>query len=127
MTTSLTEKETDPVPTSSAAYLTIARFHGNGEQLLDEYRKYSDAMSGVGQAHGLILHAGAQTDSGFLVVNLWPSKECSEAAAGDPRRLDVLERAEINSDQIRREHHRVAHFVVFGEDGAPCSASDVDS
>jgi hypothetical protein len=100
-------------PTSSAAYLTIARFSGNGEQLLDEYLQYSDVMSGVGQAHGLILHAGAQTDSGFLVVNLWPSKECSDAAARDPRRLDVLERAEISLDQIRREHHQVAHFVVF--------------
>jgi hypothetical protein len=113
MKTSLPEKETDPVPTSSAAFLTIARFSGNGEQLLDEYRQYSGVMSDVGRAHGLILHAGAQTDSGFLVVNLWPSKERSEAAARDPRRLDVLERAEISSDQIRREHHQVAHFVVF--------------
>lgn len=99
--------------TSSAAYLTIARFSGDGEQLLDEYRQYSDVMSGVGRAHGLILHAGAQTDSGFLVVNLWPSKECSDAAARDPRRLDVLERAEISLDQIRREHHQIEHFVVF--------------
>jgi hypothetical protein len=99
----------------STAYLTIARFAGNGEQLLDEYRRYSDVMSEVGQAHGLILHAGAQTDSGFLVVNLWPSKECSEAAARDPRRLDVLERAEISLDQIRREHHQVAQLVVFGQ------------
>jgi hypothetical protein len=100
-------------PTSSAAYLTIARFSGDGEQLLDEYRQYSDVMSGVGRAHGLIMHAGAETDSGFLVVNLWPSKECSEAAARDPRRLEVLERADISLDQIHREHHQVAHFVVF--------------
>jgi hypothetical protein len=99
--------------TSSAAYLTIARFTGNGEQLLREYRRYSDVMSEVGREHNLILHAGAQTESGFLVVNLWPSQEASEAAARDPRRLDVLERAEISLDQIRREHHQVAHFVVF--------------
>ena len=70
-------------------------------------------MSGVGRDHGLILHAGAKTDDGFLVVNLWPSKEESEAAARDPRRLGVVERAEIEREQIRREHHEVAHHVVF--------------
>ena len=69
-------------------------------------------MSGVGRDHGLILHAGAKTDGGFLVVNLWPSKEGSEAAARDPRRLDVIERAEIEPEQIRREHHDVADFFV---------------
>jgi hypothetical protein len=102
---------------SSAAYLTLARFSGDSEQLLDEYLKYSDVMSRVGRAHGQILHAGAQTDSGLLVVNLWPSKECSEAAAQDPRRQDVLERAQITPEQIRREHHEVAHFVLFNRDG----------
>lgn len=107
------EDAMDPVPGFSPAYLTIARFSGNGDQLLDEYRKYSKGMSGVGRDHGLILHAGAKTDSGFLVVNLWPTKEASEAAARDPRRLDVIERAEIDLDQIRREHHEVAHYVVF--------------
>ena len=95
------------------AYLTITRFTGDGDQLLEKYRKYSDVMSGVGRDHGLILHAGAKTDDGFLVVNLWPSKEESEAAARDPRRLGVVERAEIEREQIRREHHEVAHHVVF--------------
>lgn len=107
------DEDTDAVPAFSAAYLTLARFSGDGDQLLDEYRKYSDAMSGVGRDHGLILHAGAKTDSGFLIVNLWPSKEGSEAAARDPRRLGVIAQAEISPDQIRREHHEVAHFVVF--------------
>jgi hypothetical protein len=69
-------------------------------------------------ASGLILHAGAKTDSGFLIVNPWPSKEGSEAAARDPRRVGVIERAEISPDQIRREHHEVAHFVVYDECGA---------
>jgi quercetin dioxygenase-like cupin family protein len=77
------EEETHPVPEFNAAYLTIARFFGDGDRLLAEYRKYSDVMSGVGRDHGLILHAGAKTDDGFLVVNLWPSKQGSEAAAGD--------------------------------------------
>jgi hypothetical protein len=58
-------------------------------------------------------HAGATTDSGFLIVNLWPSKERSEAAARDRRRAGVIERAGISPDLIRREHHEVAHFVAF--------------
>ena len=60
-----------------------------------------------------LAHAGAKTDDGFLVVNLWPSKEESEAAARDPRRLGIVERAEIEREQIRREHYEVAHHVVF--------------
>jgi mannose-6-phosphate isomerase-like protein (cupin superfamily) len=100
-------------PDPGAAYLTIARFSGAADRLLEEYRKYSDVMSAVGRDHGLILHAGAKTDSGFLVVNLWPSRENSEAAARDPRRLGVIERAEIGPEQIHREHHQVADFLVF--------------
>jgi mannose-6-phosphate isomerase-like protein (cupin superfamily) len=107
------EQETDPAPAAGAAYLTIASFYGDGDQLLDQYRKYSNVMSAVGRDHGLILHAGAKTDSGLLIVNLWPSKERSEAAARDPRRLGVIERAEIGPEQIRRDHHEVAHFEVF--------------
>lgn len=95
------------------AYLTITRFTGDGHELFEKYGKYADVMSGVGRDHGLILHAGAQTDDGFMVVNLWPSKKDSEAAARDPRRLAVIERAAIDPERIRREHHEVAHHVVF--------------
>ena len=99
---------------SSPAYLTIARFSGDPDQLLADYRTYSDVMSEVGRDHGLMVHAAAKTDSGFLVVNLWPSKENSEAAARDPRRSEVIQGADISPDQIDREHHRgVAHSVVF--------------
>jgi mannose-6-phosphate isomerase-like protein (cupin superfamily) len=100
------------LPALGAAYLTIARFAGDGDRLLDEYGRHSDAMSKVGRDHGLILHAGARTDGGFLVVNLWPSKEGSEAAARDPRRLGVLESTGISPDRIRREHYEVAHFEL---------------
>ena len=94
-------EKTDKAQAVSAAYLTVARFSGDGDRLLDEYRKHSDVMSAVGRDHGLILHAGAKTDDGLLVVNLWPSKEGSEAAARDPRMLDVMERVEFCPDQIR--------------------------
>jgi hypothetical protein len=59
-------------------------------------------MAAVGREHGLILHAAAKTDDGFLILNLWPSKEASEAAARDPRRLGVIEQAELAPDQVRR-------------------------
>lgn len=97
---------------SRPAYLTLARFSGDADRLLADYRRYSSVMSGVGRDQGLILHAGAKTDDGFLVVNLWPSKDGSEAAARDPRRLDVVERAGIEPEQIRREHHDVVDFFV---------------
>jgi hypothetical protein len=112
MTTS-TQELTVGVPERSAAYLTIAHFSGDGEQLLEQYRRSSEVMSGVGRDHGLILHAAAKTDDGFMVVNLWPSKDESEAAARDPRRLAVLERTGLRPDQIHREHHEVADYEVF--------------
>jgi mannose-6-phosphate isomerase-like protein (cupin superfamily) len=112
ITRSIDEALADAPP--SGGYLTIARLPGDGDRLLDEYRRYTDQMSEVGQDHGLILHAGARTDDGLLMVNLWPSKEGSDAAARDPRRRDVIERAGIGPDQIHREHHEVAHLVVFG-------------
>ena len=99
---------------SDTGYLTIARFSGDGDRLLDDYRQYADVMDGVGRDHGLVVNAVGKTDSGFLVVNLWPSKEGSETAARDPRRLGVLERAEIVPEQMSREHHELARFVVFG-------------
>ena len=99
---------------SDAGYLTIARFSGDGDRLLDEYRQYAAVMDEVGRDHGLIVNAVASTDAGFLVVNLWPSKEGSDAAARDPRRLGVVERAAIAPEQVSREHHELARFVVFG-------------
>jgi hypothetical protein len=42
-------------------------------------------MDDVGRDHGLILHAGARTVDGMLIVDLWPSMAGSEPAAADPR------------------------------------------
>jgi hypothetical protein len=69
-------------------------------------------MSAVGKDHGLILHAGGPTDEGFIVVNLWPSKENSESAAGDPRRLEAVERAGITPAQVDREHYEVSYLLT---------------
>jgi hypothetical protein len=95
------------------AYLTIARFSGDPEQLLDAYRQAAGTMAEVGRDHGLILHTAAKTDEGVLVVNLWPSKDGSEAAARDPRRLAVLEQSGLRPDQIQREHYEVDRYDLF--------------
>jgi len=99
--------------TSTAGYLTIARCSGDGDQLLGEYRKNVNVMSEMGRDNDLIAHAGAKTHNGFVIVNLWPSKERSEAAARDPRRLAVIEQAQITPDQILREHYELTHFELF--------------
>ena len=95
------------------AYLTIARIGGDPDQLLEEYRRTSALMDGVGRDHGLIAHAGARTSDGLLIVNLWPSKDGSEAAAADPRRLAALQNAGLSPHQQRMEHHDVERYVLF--------------
>jgi hypothetical protein len=95
------------------AYLTIARFSGDPDQLLEGYQGSADVMSSVGRDHGLILHAAAKTDEGLLILNLWPSQDGSESAARDPRRLEVLEQSGLEPRQIKREHYEVADYVVF--------------
>ena len=101
------------------AYLTIARICGDPDRLLDGYRRSSAVMDGVGRDHGLILHAGARTGEGLLVVNLWPSRDGSEAAAADPRRLAALERSAVDPERLHREHHEVERYLVMA--GERCS------
>jgi hypothetical protein len=95
-------------------YLTIARFSGDGDRLLATYRRFADVMSGVGADHGLLAHAAAKTGDGFVIVNLWPSKAHSEAAAADDRRLRVLEQIGIGPQEMNHEHHDAARIEVFG-------------
>ena len=101
-------------PISPTAYLTITRISGDPDLLLDGYRKSAPVMEGVGRDHGLIVHAAAPTDDGLLILNLWPSKNGSEAAARDPRRLGTIDRHGLSPDQIRPEPHEVANYVLFG-------------
>jgi hypothetical protein len=93
------------------AYLTIARVSGDPDRLLDDYRRSSDLMDQVGHDHGLVVHAGAPTEDGFVIVNLWPSKERSEAASADPRRLAALEGASVSPAAFTREHYLVERYV----------------
>jgi hypothetical protein len=100
---------------TDVTYLTIARFDGEPNRLLEDYRSSSKMMESVGRDHGLIAHVAAATEDGFLVVNLWPSRDGSETAARDPRRLRAIERTGIDPGRIRREHHRVVDYVLFGQ------------
>ncbi len=96
------------------SYLTIARFEGDPDRLINGYRRTTDVMDGVGRDHGLILHAGAKTEDGLLVVNLWPSREESDAAAADPRRLAVLESHQPQVTDMSKEHNELEHCLVLG-------------
>ena len=99
--------------TSPRAYLTIARVSGDPDELLEGYARSAAVMAGVGRDHGLILHAAAKADDGFVIVNLWPSKDGSEAAASDPRRLDTLADLGLTPDRIQRDHHDVVNLDLF--------------
>ena len=101
------------------AYLTIARIDGDPDRLLDGYRRQTDRMDQVGRDHGLVLHAGARTDAGLLIVNLWPSRDGSEAAAADPRRLAALRQEGVASGRQHKEHHELERYVLFGAVAAP--------
>ena len=53
------------------AYLTIARFPGDPQVLLEAYRRSADVMSGVGRDYGLVLHAAAKADDGRFRAAAW--------------------------------------------------------
>jgi len=95
------------------AYLTITRISGEPDELLDGYRRSAEVMPAVGRDHGLILHAAAKTDEGLLIVNLWPSREGSEAAASDPRRRGEVERQGLDPSRFSREHHELEAYDVL--------------
>jgi hypothetical protein len=96
------------------AYITITRITGDPERLLGDYRATASTMDQVGYDHGLIVHAGAPTPDGLLMVNVWPSKEASEAAAADPRRLAVLAQAALTPEQVVKEHHEAERYFAPG-------------
>ena len=95
------------------AYLTITRISGEPHELLEGYRRSSEVMPAVGRDHGLILHAAAKTDEGLLIVNLWPSRDGSEAAAADPRRRGEVERHGLDPSRFSREHHELETYEVM--------------
>jgi hypothetical protein len=96
------------------SYLTIARIAGDPELLVEGYRQSSATMTDVGRDHSLILHVAARSDEGLLIVNLWPSRDGSRAAAADPRRLGVIREHGLESRQLNKEHCEAVNHVLFG-------------
>jgi hypothetical protein len=96
-----------------SGYLTIARISGDPDELVEGYLSGLPVMNGVGRDHGLRVHVGAVADEGFVIVNLWPEREASEAAARDSRRAAQLAATGLRPDSITREHHAVTQAVVF--------------
>ena len=96
-----------------SGYLTIARISGDPDALADGYRRSAPVINGVGRDHGLLVHVGATTPDGLLLINLWPSPEGSESAARDPRRIEQLSAAGLRPGDVTREHHAVAQAVVL--------------
>lgn len=101
------------------AYLTITRIAGDPHELLGGYRLSAGSMAAVGRDHGLILHAAAPTGEGLLVVNLWPSRRESEAAAADPRRAAVIRERGLEPRQIVAEHHVLEGYALFAPQAEP--------
>ena len=97
-------------------YLTITRIDGDPEPLLAGYRQTAEVMDGVGRDHDLIVHLAAATDDSLTIINVWPSRERSEQAAEDSRRLAVVAGHELRPEQIRKEHHEVDRLVLFERD-----------
>jgi hypothetical protein len=94
----------------SSGYLTVMEISGDSDELAARYGESAETMAGVGHDHGLILHAAAKTDNGLMVVNLWPSREESEAAARDQRRVAEMARQDLDTHQISRNHYEVENW-----------------
>jgi hypothetical protein len=97
----------------STGYLTLTRIAGDPGELLAGYRSTAERMDEVGRDHGLILHAAAGTDDGLLIVNVWPSRDGSESAARDPRRLTTVREHGLAPGRMSYEHHDLDGFVLF--------------
>lgn len=95
------------------AYLSLIRIPGDTEELLQgPYQRMSSNMSAVAPEHGLISHVAAKTDDGLLIVNLWESKEGSEAMARTPEVEQAREQSDIPRDAVRFEHYEVANVEI---------------
>jgi hypothetical protein len=96
----------------STGYMTVMRISGDPDELAARYAESAETMAGVGRDHDLILHAAAKTEDGLMVVNLWPSKEESEAASRDQRRIAEVARHDLDSRPISRDHYELENWQV---------------
>jgi hypothetical protein len=92
--------------------MTVMKISGDPEDLAARYEQTAETFEEVGRDHRLILHAAAKADDGLLVVNLWPSREESEAAARDQRRVDAVAGHQLDPSQVGRTHYPVTNWYT---------------
>jgi hypothetical protein len=98
------------------AYVSLIRVPGDADELLESaYPEMASRMSRLGPKHGLISHVAAKTDEGMLVINLWESKEGSEAMFRDPEIQQARQESPVDPEQVRFEHYDVANFQIPGQ------------
>lgn len=97
-------------------YMTIIRLKGDPDELFAHKREVMDpVMRRAGQEHGLVSHAYARTDGGTIIVNVWQSKEGSEAVTEDPDVQAARERiASIASGPPTFEHYELDDLQIPG-------------
>ena len=66
------------------AYLSLIRLKGDTDQLLQTSKKIDEVISPIARENGGIFHVVAKTDEGTLIVNLWESKDGSDATTNHP-------------------------------------------
>lgn len=97
------------------AYLSMIRVPGDADELLQSaYPAMAERMSRIAPKHGLLSHVAAKTDDGLLVINLWESKEGSEAVAREPEIEQARAESPIDQSQVRFEHYDVANVEFPG-------------
>ena len=102
-------------------YLTVMKVSGDPDELAAQYEQSADTLERVGRDHDLIVHAAAKADDGLLVVNLWPSKEESEAATADQRRIEAVAQHQLDPSQVGRDHYSVTNWYT-GPASVPAAA-----
>lgn len=95
-------------------YLTLTRMTGDPDALLEVKRERFDPVAtAVGAENGMIFHLCARTDDGLLVLNLWESRDGSEATSADPRLQGAKD--DVGAGDVPRsyEHYEVEQFERF--------------
>ena len=88
------------------AFLTVVRFKGDTDQMLEHIKEADATVSPIAREHGGLVHVVARSDDGVVMVNLWESKEGSDAMAADPRFREAV--ANDQMPQPEFEHYDVA-------------------
>jgi hypothetical protein len=94
--------------------MTIFRFDGGGDEMLDKAVALNDELRGLAMEHGALFQVIGRDGDDIVTVNLWKSPEASDAMAADPRVLDVLKQHGIDGIPPTRTIYEVAR-VTIGE------------